>query len=207
MPRRGLFFLYILFLLRPHAGRALTFCYAAESKQRTHPKGLAPLDNPRRCGNFPVCQPIAGRRQRKLCKEKPSPRVPSGTSRRAGVAATRATLWVAVALLAALPSEKIRPRARCRSALEPGSLYPRPRTATLRVATNSTQQSQTARLGRVLPMAGRTPPLGRDALRLLLPASTPSAHSRAPDPKQRSLSARLGKSYPINSSFIGLISF
>ncbi len=46
--------------------------------------------------------------------------------------------------------------------------------------------------------AGRLP-LGRDALRLLLPASTPSDPSRAPDPKncpaQRSRAARLGDSF------------
>ena len=50
-------------------------------------------------------------------------------------------------------NKETRPWARCRSALEPGSLYPRPRTATRRVATSSV-----LKLAQVLPMAADATP-------------------------------------------------
>ncbi len=40
-----------------------------------------------------------------------------------------------------LAGKKVRPRARCRSTREPGSLYPRPRTAMQSIATNSAPSS------------------------------------------------------------------
>ena len=73
----------------------------------------------------------AGRRQRKLCKEKPSPRVPSGTSRRRGwrrLARPYGSQFLYLPTNSRPPTEKIRPQARppapaprgarCRSARE-----------------------------------------------------------------------------------------
>ena len=183
--------------------------------------------------------PFVSHRQRKLCKEKPSPRVPSGTSPRPG--------WRRLA----------RPYGSQLFYLQPNSRTPglknfiRP-TVSGRAPFPTQPPRRCGRAGRL--------PLGRDALRLLLPASTLSETSRATDPRncsaprsltarlgrdltmaaaatprgrpqyaasrdeiatsasgdreptqppgsaQRALTARLGKSFPINSSFIGLIS-
>jgi hypothetical protein len=71
----------ISFLSPARATGAPTFCDATESKQRTQPRGLRPLGHSPPAGTVRTWpSPLTGRRQRKLCKEKPSPRVPSGTA-------------------------------------------------------------------------------------------------------------------------------
>ena len=110
-----------------------------------------------------------------------------------GKASTRATLWVAVVQLTA----HLQTTNRESSALRPPPEALRAwahRPAMRSIATFSARSS-----AEFSPWQAGRLPLGRDALRLLLPASTPSDPSRAPEPKncpaQRSRAAHLGDSF------------
>ncbi len=146
-------------------GHLLSAMRQKVSKDRSQ-GGSAPLANPRRNGpNLAEKNPVF------MCRS--APRAAQGSG---GSCTPQECSCSTERPITNHRQRKIRPRAR-----PPAPAYGvrcAPRTATLRVATNSTQQSQTARLGRVLPMAGRTPPLGRPAILAALDAKPPGRPTR-----------------------------
>ncbi len=159
----------ISFLSPARAAGAPTFCHATESRQRTQPRGLPSLAKPS-CGPPPAV----------LCKASSNLRVPSGTEPRPGwrwLAHSYGVLFLYLLTNSRPPTEKIRPRARYRSAREPGRLYPKLKTMTLQIAKSSAKFSapSSAEFSQwrppLPPAAGRNTPLHATRLRLSLAAA------------------------------------